>query len=62
MRPMRIDMVEYPVRKCVQIIDGKKKEYLSLQGPNGVAVAIGSSRGELLGDFRRRQIEEEETT
>lgn len=53
---MRIDGKEYPVLKCVQIIDGEKITYLSLDGGKGHAVAMGKSRGELLGDFRRRQL------
>lgn len=54
---MTIDRVEYPVLRCRQIVNGERVEYLSLAGPNGVAAATGRSRGELLGDFRRRQME-----
>lgn len=57
---MRIDLVEYPVYRCRQIVNGAKVEYLSLGGPKGFAVATGRSRGELLGDFRRRQLEAQE--
>lgn len=60
MRPMRIDLVEYPVYRCRQVINGAMVEYLSLGGPKGIAVAVGKSRGELLGDFRRRQLEAQE--
>lgn len=62
MRPMRIDGTDYPVLRCVQIVDGQRRTYLTLDGGRGHAVAIGRSRGELLGDFRRRQIEAAEAT
>lgn len=54
---MRIDGTDYPVLRCVQIVDGRRCEYLTLDGGQGHAVASGRSRGELLGDYRRRQIE-----
>lgn len=57
MSTMTIDRVEYPILRCVQVVDGRRREYLSLAGTNGVAAAVGRSRRELLGDFRRRQIE-----
>lgn len=54
---MRIDRTEYEVLVCRRVVDGKTVEYLSLMGPAGFAAAVGRTRGELLGDFRRRQIE-----
>lgn len=57
-RPMRIDGTDYTVLRCVQIV-GRRREYLTLDGGHGHAVATGRSRGELLGDFRRRQLETE---
>lgn len=54
---MRIDGTDYTVLRCVQIVDGRRREYLTLDGGHGHAVATGRSRGELLGDFRRRQLE-----
>ena len=56
---MLIDGTDYAVLRCVQIVDGRRREYLTLDGGHGHAVATGRSRGELLGDFRRRQLEAE---